>query len=582
MGVQPPYLYDPVKSDGSRSPYKEFDPKAVTRASQEPKPRRPQHEGPLVSFNQHPDSYLILPYGNTNVKPMSASVKKWVKWMRNVQLVLRCFELLCAVGLLVMLILIKGIDATTGWIMRIVPGIAILHTIYGIYHLGRKAAGRPPGSSASYMVFSAFFDLSITPFYAFTALFAKTKSDNWATILQSMDITTLDEAVFLLAAVGASLHLVSLTDSVYLAITFHKIASMPPDMNPLEDNLTSRHKRNKSSMSMATTVLSEKEKRLSMPLESKHSSGALYEDLSRPPTIPFFHTRTQSTTSFSTYKSTPPPSRDARLDLPSRQYQIPPSNSNRSSMASTSDLKRSSGQSSPMKRSNPSYTIIPLEEYEANITVRELGLHNPTRPSTRMSNTSDSWFAGDSASTFSSPRVRSKSSSPRKAPGKYTPLHQRHDSGDELSSYGLPHPLEANPPTPRHMLQPTPPSPVSPLSEISANTNNGNGPTKHLNNYKNHTYQTYKGTTDSRDIADMTYEPEPVRETFKSKYYGDLKPATPPIMIGSRNSRQISSGNDFGERGSRLRDVSGKIAEEGRGGGDGKAWGTRFRKISGL
>jgi hypothetical protein len=40
--------------------------------------------------------------------------------MRKVQLVLRCFELLCAVGLLVVLILIKGIDATTGWIMRIV------------------------------------------------------------------------------------------------------------------------------------------------------------------------------------------------------------------------------------------------------------------------------------------------------------------------------------------------------------------------------------------------------------------------------------------------------------------------------
>jgi hypothetical protein len=55
---------------------------------------------------------------------MSASVKKWVKWMRNVQLVLRCFELLCAVGLLAMLILIKGIDVTTGWIVRIVVSCA--------------------------------------------------------------------------------------------------------------------------------------------------------------------------------------------------------------------------------------------------------------------------------------------------------------------------------------------------------------------------------------------------------------------------------------------------------------------------
>ena len=435
------------------------------------------------------------------------------------------------------------------------------------------------------MAFASFFDLSITPFYAFTALFAKTKTDGWAAILQTLDVSDLEGAVFLLAAIGAGLHFLSLADSLYLAATFHKIANMPPDMNPLEDNLTSRHKRNKSSMSIATTVLSEREKRLSMPLESKRSSGAMYEDLSRPPTIPFFHTRTQSTTSFSTYKSTPPPSRDARTDLPSRQYQIPPSSSNRSSMASAAELKRSSAQSySPMKRSNPSYAIIPLEEYEANISVRELGLHNPnpSRPSTRMSQTSDAWFAGDSASTYSSPRPRSKTSSPRKTPGKYTPLHQRHDSGDELSSYGLPHPLEANPPTPRHMLQPTPPSPVSPLSEISANTNNSNGAGKHLNSYKNHTYETYKGTTDSRDIADMTYEPAPVRESFKSKYYGDLKPATPPIMVGSRNSRQISSGNDFGDRSSRLRDVSGKIAEEGRGGGDEKAWGTRFRKISGL
>jgi hypothetical protein len=431
------------------------------------------------------------------------------------------------------------------------------------------------------MVFAAFFDVSITALYAFSALFAKTKNVNWTSILQNGDITTFEHAVFLLAAVGAGLHSLSLAVSLYLAVTFHKIASMPPDMNPLEDNLTSRHKRNKSSISMATTVLSEKEKRLSTPLESKHSSGTLYEDLSRPPTIPFFNTRTQSTTSLSTYKSTPPPSRDARLDLPSRQHQIPRSDSNRSSMASVSDLKRNSGNSfSPMKRSNPSYTVVPLNEYEANIQVRELNMQG-TRPSTRMSGTSEAWFANDSASTLSSPRIRN---SPRKTPAKYTPLHQRRDSGDELS-FGLPHPLEANPTTPRHMLEPTPPSPVSPLSEISANTNsnsnNNNVPTKYLNSYKNHTYQTYKGAAEGRDIADMTYEPEPTRETFKAKYYGELKPGIPPIMIG-KNSRQISSGNDFGESGGRLRDVSGKIAEEGRGGGDAKTWGTRFRKVSGL
>ena len=54
-------------------------------------------------------------------------------------------------------------------------------------------------------------------------------------------------------------------------------------------------------------------------------------------------------------------------------------------------------------------------------------------------------------------------------------------------------------------------------------------------------------------------------------------------MVG--NNRQVSSGTDFVNKGSfklmGRRDVSGKIAEEGRGGA-GNGWGTRFRKISGL
>lgn len=54
MREQPPFLYDPVKQDVSR-PYNDFDPKAVTRASRTPKPPKPKQEGPLISFNQHPE-----------------------------------------------------------------------------------------------------------------------------------------------------------------------------------------------------------------------------------------------------------------------------------------------------------------------------------------------------------------------------------------------------------------------------------------------------------------------------------------------------------------------------------------------
>lgn len=55
----------------------------------------------------------------TNAKSMNPSVKKWIHWMRMIQLVLRCLEIPAAVGILVMAILITGVNTATGWIMRI-------------------------------------------------------------------------------------------------------------------------------------------------------------------------------------------------------------------------------------------------------------------------------------------------------------------------------------------------------------------------------------------------------------------------------------------------------------------------------
>ena len=400
------------------------------------------------------------------------------------------------------------------------------------------------------MLFASFFDVAIIPFYAFSALVAMTRQANWTTILPNGDYAVIfSKVVFFLAAIGGGLHVISLAISLYLAVTFRKITELPPDMNPLEDNLTSRHahKRNKSSMSIATT-LSTTEKRLSAPLESKRSSGAAYEDLSRAPTIPFFNTRTQSTDSFSTYKSTPPPSRDSRQDLPSRQYQAF-SDSARSSVV---DLKRSSGYlpTTPPKRERSSYTEVLLSDSPAPSQFSRSGRGGP------VSKISEGWYTADS---LYNPRIRS-SPGPKKA--QYTPVHQtqhqRHDSAEPEEDIfsSIPNPLEANPPTPRHSKLPS--ATNSPLSEISTNRRV------------------------SGDIADVSPHPG-----FKAKYYGELKPGTPPIMIRTGNGRQVSSGVDLGDnRGFKVlgkRDVSGKVAEEGRGGNDNSGrWGTRFRKISGL
>lgn len=115
MGRWQPYLYDasPSASDA-------FNPKAVTIASRLP-PSSPQKksEGPLLDFNRHPDSYLVLPYGKTNAKPMSPKVKTVVKVVRWVQFVLRIFNLLGAVGALLCGIFIQGAQDTEGYIIRI-------------------------------------------------------------------------------------------------------------------------------------------------------------------------------------------------------------------------------------------------------------------------------------------------------------------------------------------------------------------------------------------------------------------------------------------------------------------------------
>lgn len=57
MGVTPPFIYDKPSSytfDGPTS--RGFNPKAATHASWTPKPPKVKQDGPLITFNRHPDS----------------------------------------------------------------------------------------------------------------------------------------------------------------------------------------------------------------------------------------------------------------------------------------------------------------------------------------------------------------------------------------------------------------------------------------------------------------------------------------------------------------------------------------------
>lgn len=209
----------------------------------------------------------------------------------------------------------------------------MLHTVYGTYHLFRPAGDRTPGSSGAYHTFAAVADLAIIPLYAYGALATSRNSEDWSTLLSDTDLAKeyfVPATYYTLIGAG-SCHVVSLVISVYLALMFRRIHRMPPDMNPLESHYTTRaHKRNKSSVATFSTYSDGVEKRLSTPMSEHRRSGAPYEDvsLSRPPSIPFMHTRQGSETSFHsrTGSQTSLHSRSSRIDLPARQYQIAPAN----------------------------------------------------------------------------------------------------------------------------------------------------------------------------------------------------------------------------------------------------------------
>lgn len=212
-------------------------------------------------------------------------------------------------------------------------GVCMLHAIYGTYHLFRPAGDRTPGSSGAYHTFAAAADVTIIPLYAYGALASSRNSEDWSTLLSDTDLAKeyfVPATYYALIGAG-SCHVFSLLISIYLALMFRRIHRMPPDMNPLETHYTTRaHKRNKSSVATFSTYSDGVEKRLSTPLSEHRRSGAPYENisLSRPPSIPFMHTRQGSETSLHsrTGSQTSLHSRSSRVDLPTRQYQIAPAN----------------------------------------------------------------------------------------------------------------------------------------------------------------------------------------------------------------------------------------------------------------
>ncbi|KAI4621910.1 hypothetical protein J4E80_004284 [Alternaria sp. BMP 0032] len=328
-----------IDTDPTRST---FNPKAVTMASRmPPPPPKKKQEGPYIDFNKHPDSYLILPYGNTHAKEMSPKTKVFIDIARWIQFSLKILTLLGAIGIMLCGIFIRGAQDTEGYILRIPPGVDLIVCLYAIYHLVRNPKTRPAGSSASYHFFALVTDAGFIPFYVFTVLMARRNSDmdagtlgRWRTMFPTDNETNIVLLTTWITAIATGgLHVLSTAIDLYLAILFRKISKLPPDMNPLEDNLTSRrktkHKHKNSSISAITPLTSDQEKRFSDQStiagdrRDSKTPSYIYSDVPSPTKnqVAFMHTRTDSETTYSPH--TPASARQSRERF--SMYSQPPS-----------------------------------------------------------------------------------------------------------------------------------------------------------------------------------------------------------------------------------------------------------------
>lgn len=394
-----------------------------------------------------------------------------------------------------------------------------------------------------------------------------------------------------MVAVGG-LHLISLSLSLWLAWAFRRISLMPPDMNPLEDNLTARpkHKRNKSSV---TTVAStESDKGFSTPAGNHPRVDLLYSDNSRAPTVPFAHTREGSTVSLG--------SRDSRGDLPSRQYQIMPGNSPRNSTTSMGPKR----MSRPLSAYRGSYAEVPVNDPS---TAGDNPVTRGSIDNGRAGKFTETWLPTDSLVSRTNQRNRNAAAGLRTSnrnSASYAALSQRYNMEDSSDSeYDDGNAVGDNGRGERDLSRGHHPNPLAsnPLQTSRTFTNRAKtpfrsqGPAQSVekNIHSKAANHNYGLIPQSQDIVDQTTAGlsggrqqrksncSQSKSGFYSKPYGNLKSATQPIIVGG--DRKISSGNDYDTskhfpKAYGRRNVSGKVAEEGRAGNMSSKYGSYITK----
>lgn len=437
--------------------------------------------------------------------------------------------------------------------------------LYAIYHLVRNAKSRPPASSASYHFFAFVTDAGFIPFYVFTVLMAKRNSDmeagtlgRWRTMFPTDDESNkVLMTTWLTAVTLAGLHLLSVFLDLYLVVIFRKIVKLPPDMNPLEDNLTSRrkskHKHKNSSISAITHLTDDNEKRFSTQstISGDRNSQAepfITKDIPSPTKsqIAFMHTRTDSETTYSPHTpqsarqskerfsmySAPPSAHQSRKDLNHRDdLHRDDADDNetlaqrKSLLAQQANIKRHSRADSYVTSSSKQDFYTPpatARSEKQDATAGDLALQRNSRENLQT----DNWFVHPEDENVeeknyqpSPPKQTLFNTNANQGYNTLSPYDDVSDDDEEHSEQPMvPQPLRMNPPTP----------PPAMTYDQKRNTPPPAG---------------LKRTITTTSIStERTFDRSHSRSgTPKTRYYGDLKAATQGVKTGTSPANSPST-----------------------------------------
>lgn len=163
-----------------------FNPKQISQAAARPisSPKKPP--APYFHLNFHYNPVDALPSARGDAIAICSVTKVALKRVRVTAGLLRVPELFCSGAILCGMLFMKHVDSTTGWICRIVPGIAILHILYNLYHVSGSYRMRAPKSAVTYHLLSCTVDAVLVGFYAYAAIVSwqqhSTPKTTWTTV----------------------------------------------------------------------------------------------------------------------------------------------------------------------------------------------------------------------------------------------------------------------------------------------------------------------------------------------------------------------------------------------------------------